>query len=355
MKSSNQAERGAMVVSVGVQSHVGRERSENQDRITRSRTPFGDLFIVADGMGGYRGGSEAAQATIDGFAAYLNAHGELTLPQALQGAVQAVREELRQRSLVDASLTGMGSTVVLCVVKDDRVTYAHAGDSRAYLARSGRLQQLTRDHSMMERFVAQGVLTPEQAREHPDASVLTRAIGSATEVALDVAELQLQPGDALLLCSDGLWGYAQPGEMELIATSEVLSPAAVADALLNLALEGGGGDNISIQFLRFAATKAPQAQQATRTSRVPLVVAIAIAIVLSAGAAGLFVWNYEHPLSTLHLTSMPNPVAASQHDLPQSAPAKPTPVHAPAKQHRDNNEVEKLQDDVTKQVDRLPN
>ena len=356
MKPSHQPEAPPLVVSVGVHCHVGKERQENQDRITRSRTPFGDMFIVADGIGGSRGGAEAAQSTVDGFTAFLKSHGELALHDALQQAVQAIQQELRLKATADASLAGMGSTVVLCVVKGDRVTYAHAGDSRAYLLRGRQLQQLTSDHSMMERFVTQGVLSPEQAREHPDASVLTRAIGTSSDGSLDIGEMQLQPGDALLLCSDGLWGYARHQEMELIAATEGLSAPAVADALLNLALEGGGGDNISIQFLRFMAAPASAAPLQPRKISKAMVIALALAFAMLLSVAGLFVWNYNHPLSTLGIGTAAKPVqeieeqAAGVASQP-STPAQSTP--APRRPKKRTSEVEKLKDDVTRQVDDL--
>ena len=277
----------SLVVTVGVQCHVGKQRTENQDRVTRASTPFGELFVVADGMGGYEGGAEAAQATVDGLVGYLNANSTLSLSEAIQQAARNIGAELQQRAEANPALHGMGSTVVLCVVQGTRVTYAHAGDSRLYLIRDGQMQQLTRDHSVMERLVAQGTLTAAQAREHPDASVLTRAIGQGADVSLDLGEVTLQPRDALLLCSDGLWGYAQPAEMEAVAVSENLSPSAVAAALLELALEGGGGDNISIQYLRFepTVTRTPNARL-FGLPRAAAVAVIAIAIVLAIVAIG---------------------------------------------------------------------
>ena len=136
---------------------------------------------------------------------------------------------------MNPALKGMGSTVVLCIVRGAQATYAHVGDSRAYLVRNGKLNQLTRDHSVMERMVSQGILTPAQAKEHRTPSVLTRAIGQSADVSMDIADIALQPSDAMLLCSDGLWGYAKHEEMEAIATSASLSATAVADALLKLA------------------------------------------------------------------------------------------------------------------------
>jgi PPM family protein phosphatase len=305
-----------LVVSVGVQCHVGRQRTENQDRITRAAIPFGDLFVVADGVGGYQGGAEAAQATVDGFSDYLKAHGSLPLPDALQQAVRSISADLQRRSAASQVLHGMGSTVVLCVVRGDRATYAHAGDSRAYLLRDRHLTQLTSDHSVMERMISQGVLDAKQAREHPDASVLTRAIGQSADVSLDVAEITLQPQDALLLCSDGLWAYARHEEMEAIAASENLSASGVAGALLNLALEGGGGDNVSLQFLRFEA--AHWQRHVASFWRMPLrkaIPALALATLMASGAAGLFVWNQLHPL-----------IGEVEPSVEASAPAKNEPL-----------------------------
>jgi len=319
----------SVVVSVGVQCHVGRERTENQDRVTRSATPFGDLFVVADGVGGYQGGSEAAQATVDGFVTFLKAHGNLPLSEALQQAVRAISADLQRRSAANQAQHGMGSTVVLCVVNGNKATYAHVGDSRAYLLRDGHLTQLTRDHSVMERMVSEGLLTPAQAREHPDASVLTRALGQPANVSLDIAEVELLPGDSLLLCSDGLWAYAQHAEMEAIAASQALSASAAAAALLSLALEGGGGDNISIQFLRFTALeKSPKAASLIGMPRKMAIPVIGVAALLAITALGLSIWNHGHlPAprnSPSRQASSPAPAAA-----PIRSPNPPSPQQTP--------------------------
>jgi PPM family protein phosphatase len=316
MKSpSSQSE--DFLVSVGVQCHVGRVRNENQDRITRSATPFGDLFVVADGMGGYKGGSEAAQAVVDGFGSFLNTHGQMSVQDALQLAAQNIALDLQRRAADNPELRGFGSTVVLCILKGNRATYAHAGDSRLYLVRDGRMIQVTQDHTVMQRLVAQGVLTPDQARDHPESSVLTRAVGPTTEVSLDIGQIELQPGDALLLCSDGLWAYARHEEMEAVVTSESLTPAAAASALLRLALEGGGEDNVSIQFLRLSARQAAKPAVVHRPllqRLTPLM--LSSAAVLAVGAVTLGVWNYWHPLST------------SGGALPSTSAARPGPVQS---------------------------
>jgi len=321
----------SLIVSVGVQCHVGKERTENQDRVTRASTPFGDLFVVADGVGGYQGGAEAAQATVEGFVSYLNSHGNFSLTDALQQAARAVSANLMQRSAANHLLHGMGSTVVLSVVHGDSATYAHIGDSRAYLVRDRQLRQLTRDHSVMERLVSQGVLTPTQAREHPDASVLTRALGQSADISIDVAEIQLRPYDALLLCSDGLWAYAKHAEMEAIATSGSLSATAVSEALLNLALKGGGGDNISVQFLRFSPANTSRAAMAGATGGkilgMPKKLALPAAALASALVAftGYLTWdNFQHSPSHTEIASAKgNPDDDAPPDAKPEHPSRP--------------------------------
>jgi serine/threonine protein phosphatase PrpC len=284
----------ALFVSVGAQCDVGRQRTENQDRISRASTPFGDLFMVADGVGGYEGGAEAAQLTIEGFTTYLNSHGALPLQQALQEAAQLVGDEVVRRGSADPSHHHMASTVVLCVVQGTHVTCAHAGDSRAYLVRHGRMRQLTRDHSVIERLVSQGVLDPVSAREHPDASVLTRVLGKPGAT-LDITELEVEAGDGLLLCSDGLWAYAEETEIEAVVASKSLSAPGVADALLSLALEGGGGDNISIQYLRFEGT-APRGRAGQPLSRKLAAPALGLVSLMAVGTGALVYWNHLHPI-----------------------------------------------------------
>ena len=284
MPSSN----STLTVSVGVQTHPGKKRSENQDRVSRAPTPFGDVYIVADGVGGQGGGGAAAQAVVGGFTDYLKAHGAKPLADALQNAAREISAELLRRSQRNGQSQSMSSTVVLAVINGDRATIAHAGDSRAYLARDNRLRLLTRDDSLVERLISQGILTPAQAREHPDSSVLTQAIGQRSEVTMTISEFTLQPGDALLLCSDGLWGYAEHSEIEAVALSSHIGVSGVADALLNLALLGGGGDNISIQYIRFTppwvGTRTPSKWWGAG-GRVAIPAVIAAACLLASAAA----------------------------------------------------------------------
>lgn len=288
--------------------------------MSRAATPFGDLYLLADGVGGHAGGAEAAQMTVDGFAAYLRQHPDLPLRDALQNAALEISDTLRTRAASAGMARGMSSTIALVLVHERHATVAHAGDSRVYLIRNRELEQLTRDHSMSQRLLDDHLLTTEEATLHPGNSVLTQAIGGSTQVKLDISEFDLLPGDALLLCSDGLWGYANQSEMQAIVTSPDLGPGGVADALLSLALRGGGGDNISIQFVRFAGVPKPLKPQFRFGLPSTLVLPLAGAAGgLFIAAIGLGFWNYLHPRQVVHIDATP-PLA--QPTLPE-APAQP--------------------------------
>ena len=159
----------------------------------------------------------------------------------------------------------MGTTVVACLVADaQRVVIGHVGDSRAYLWRDGRLQALTRDHTIVEELVDRGLLSAEEAERHPYKNVLSRNLGAKPETRVDVAEVELKPGDRLLLCSDGLYGYASSeGIQYLLGSGD--PPDQVARDLIDLALRGGGGDNVSTIVIE-APPAAPTTSQVVRTS-----------------------------------------------------------------------------------------
>jgi len=240
--------------SVGQRSETGYVRSENQDRMSWIRAPAADVFVVSDGMGGHAGGATAASITVQVLQDELSAmssleHAAETLERALQAANEAVY--IRGQAANPAT-AGMGATAVALLAADDRIMLAHVGDSRAYLfSRRGVLRRLTKDHSIVQRLVDAGALTEEQAANHPDASVLERAIGHTPRVAVEVSEwLGVQAGDVCMLCSDGLCGYV--GDDEIAAAMRGRrAPQEQADLLVRLALEQGGEDNVTVQVLRY--------------------------------------------------------------------------------------------------------
>jgi serine/threonine protein phosphatase PrpC len=240
-----------LTLRVGAKAHAGKVREENQDRISRFRSPFGEVFIVADGMGGHEGGAKAAEMLVNGLEKYLADLPPQTPPeQALQTAAARINTDIYQRAGSGEPKTAkMGATSVLALVDGRRVLIAHAGDSRAYLLRDGRLSRLTRDHTVVQRMLDKNMLNEEEARHHPDASVVTRAFGQKPEVELEVsAPFELRDGDRVLLCSDGLCGYVEDAAIERVLLAGGDAQTAT-DALIDLALQAGGEDNVSVQLL----------------------------------------------------------------------------------------------------------
>jgi serine/threonine protein phosphatase PrpC len=249
----------------------GKVREENQDNVRHASIALGELMLVADGMGGYRGGATASNIAAETFLAYL-----ASLP-ADYPPEQAIREAaaLANGNIVGAaSAPGsayrrMGSTVVLALITQNATGtgawIGHIGDSRAYLARAGQLTRITNDHSTVQALLNRNLITPEEARNHPDASELTRSLGHQPEVEIDIDTVRLQDGDCLLLCSDGLWGFVQEQAIEAVAANSELRIETAAQSLLDLALAAGGHDNIGIEMVRVA--KAPVAFKPPRRTR----------------------------------------------------------------------------------------
>ena len=240
---------------VGAGSHRGRVRTENQDRISRFRCPLGEVFAVVDGMGGHLDGSRAAEATIAVLEEQLNELPSAARSEvALRHAVEVANRELYRLSSAAGGPSGarMGATLVLALFRCSKTFIAHAGDSRAYLLRDRILKPLTRDHTLVQQMVDHQVLSEEEARLHPDAGVVTRAVGQQEKIELEVAEpFELQVGDQLALCSDGLCGYADDTAIQrvLVVAADVQE---ATDRLIELALAAGGEDNVSVQVVQVA-------------------------------------------------------------------------------------------------------
>ena len=245
-----------MTPLVGKRTDPGKTRAENQDRMGRFCSPFGEVFIVADGMGGHMGGARAATMAIEQFKAHLNALDPATTVQtALREASASVNIEIYDAANSgDPDTSQMGTTVVLALLRDNQLTVGHAGDSRAYLFRGGRLSRLTRDHSLVQKMLDHNMLTEQEARVHPDSSVITQALGLNDRIDFEILDpLTIRGGDSILLCTDGLSGYVDDDIIEaLIRQSNDADQ--VAEALLRAALDTGGEDNIILQLIHFASS-----------------------------------------------------------------------------------------------------
>ena len=238
---------------------VGRQRHTNEDSFY-AEAP---VFAVADGMGGAQAGEVASAMAVEEFS---NGHDASKTPEAqLAEVARAANRRIWEMAQSDQQHAGMGTTLTAVMVGDTDVSVGHVGDSRLYLLRDGSLERLTRDHSLVEEFVRQGKLTPEQAERHPQRSVITRALGPESDVEVDTFSVPARDGDIFVLCSDGLSGMVRDEQMEeILASGEPLE--SVARALIDAANENGGRDNITVILFRLeeaGAGTAARAEDAT--------------------------------------------------------------------------------------------
>lgn len=234
-----QADRAAPPRSVA-RTHVGTVRRINEDRVFD--WPEGGLWAVADGMGGHRGGDLAAEAVVEALRALAPA-ADRAAPDVVLHALEAANRQIFARNLAAGEQAG-ATVVTLC--RDGTTAHvAWAGDSRCYRVRDGNLDLLTRDHSVVQDLIEVGLLTPATAAHHPQANVITRALGIAGECAIDRTSVPIRPGDRFLLCSDGL--------SRSLTEADAIDPdiATAADRLLAQALHRDGSDNISLVLVAF--------------------------------------------------------------------------------------------------------
>ena len=219
-------------------THVGHVRSGNEDAFLLAPP----LFAVADGLGGHQAGEVASSIAID---TLLEAAPRQADAKALGRAVRRANAAVIDAARTGKGRSGMGTTVTAAMLDGTRVALAHVGDSRAYLLHLGQLQQLTQDHSMVADLVREGRLTPDEARVHPNRSVITRALGSDPDMMADTFEVDAASGDRLLLATDGLTGLVPDAEIERILGAAP-TPRDAVDTLIDAALDAGGHDNVTV-------------------------------------------------------------------------------------------------------------
>ena len=227
---------------IGVATHPGRKRRHNED----SYVVEPPLFAVADGMGGAKAGEVAS-----GLAASAlkdrdtdGATGE----EQVTALIQEANRRVFRRAAEDREASGMGTTMTVALVEDDRVVFGHVGDSRAYLIRDTSIEQLTDDQSLVAELVRSGRLTPEEAEAHPQRSVITRAVGTEPDVDVDTFAIEPADGDLFLICSDGLTDMVDDGSIIDAVRKHRDDLDEAAKALVGAANRGGGDDNITVVF-----------------------------------------------------------------------------------------------------------
>jgi serine/threonine protein phosphatase PrpC len=243
-----------LVVRAALRTDVGLVRSENQDFGTYTTPdeendhPGGRLLIVADGMGGHRGGATASRLAAETVKAQYLGSETADVPAALRDSLARANARIFSEAQANPDLRGMGTTTSVLAVRDGQGWFAHVGDSRIYRVRGEEITQLTDDHSLVASMVREGLLTPKEAETHPRRNVLQRSMGVSEEVEIDVkGPFDVQAGDTYILCSDGLHGVVKEDELREIAKLPI---EAAADEYLRRALERGAPDNVTVIVAR---------------------------------------------------------------------------------------------------------
>ena len=244
-------------IEVSVHSDIGCQRQNNEDSFgywepedDQQFLRKGRLAVVADGMGGYEGGQEASRLAVETLVEVYRDFGGDDPQAALVEALQTAHEQIREYSFAHPELRGMGTTCTAAAIVQDALYYVHVGDTRLYLIRDGQITRVTRDHSYVGRLVESGMISPEEAENHPQRNILTAALGTNPDLIMDSPGQPepLRPEDVLLICSDGLWGQVR--DSEILDAVENKSAEQTGRRLIELARERGGPDNITVEVLR---------------------------------------------------------------------------------------------------------
>lgn len=280
----------------GARSDVGCVRPHNED----SYLVQSPLFCVCDGMGGHAAGEVASSIAVETIAK--------TAPQSADAARLAAAVEAANAAVIEAALNGlgkpgMGCTATCAYIENDTLAIAHVGDSRAYLLHEGTLIRVTRDHSYVEELVDAGEITADEARVHPNRSVITRALGSDPAMYADHFTLHIEEGDRLILCSDGLSSMIPDSDIENIATQSSTAQICV-DNLVDAALVAGGHDNVTVVVVDLVDDGVMREAQRVRRRNITIAAVLGIAFVLAAA-----IWAYAGVTGSYYLGTYKNTVA----------------------------------------------
>lgn len=230
---------------------IGRCREINQDYVYYSSTPIGglpNLFVVADGMGGHRAGDLASRYTVDTLVGEICSSKNDNPITIVSNAILSANSKLIAKAGESEDYTGMGTTLVVATVLGSSLYVANVGDSRLYLY-DGDLKQITRDHSLVEEMVSIGKLDRSEARTHKQKNIITRAVGTSEDIMADFFEVEIKPGNVVLMCSDGLTNMVEDSVIAQVLQKD-LSAEQMAGELFKLANDNGGSDNIAIVIIK---------------------------------------------------------------------------------------------------------
>ena len=227
---------------------VGQKRKMNQDYVFVSKDPVGNLpnlFVVADGMGGHNAGDFASSHAVQILVDEIRKDADFNPIKVLRHAIETANMEILERAQQDEALKGMGTTMVVATIVGHYAYVANVGDSRLYLIQ-GQIRQVTRDHSLVQEMVRMGELKPEEARNHPDKNIITRALGAERTVDIDFFDLTMEPDSTILMCSDGLSNMVEDSKIEEIILDKTEELPRKGEELLEEANRNGGKDNIAV-------------------------------------------------------------------------------------------------------------
>ena len=290
----------------GSRTDVGCLRDHNEDSLVVSPP----LFAVADGMGGHAAGEVASEIAVNVLAEQAPAHPDAN---ALGNAVVAANRAVLQGVHEGVGREGMGTTCTAAMLEGERLVIAQVGDSRAYLLHQGKLQQLTRDHSLMADMIEAGQLTPEEARTHPQRSVITRALGSDPHLQPDLYEINVETGDRLLLCSDGLSTMVQDEDIESLM-ARTRDPQRCASQLVNAAIAAGGHDNVTVIVADVTGYAEVRRKKLARKTKLSIALVLVLFAAIVAGAA----WGTQTYLNTAAYLANDNGKVAVYRGVPGS-------------------------------------
>lgn len=229
-------------------TNIGRKRKMNQDYVYSSEQSVGhlpNLFLVADGMGGHNAGEYASKVTVETIVECVADSAQTDALRCFDEAIQTANARIRRLAAASYLLAGMGTTVVAASCEGNRLSVANVGDSRLYVVSPQGIRQITRDHSWVEEMVLRGGIGREEARNHPDKNIITRAVGAEDTVKADFFSVRLEEGDMVLMCTDGLTNMLEDREIRMIMNG-ARDIVEKAQELVEAANENGGKDNISV-------------------------------------------------------------------------------------------------------------
>lgn len=261
----------------GSRTDIGQVREHNEDSLV-VKPP---LYVVCDGMGGHAAGEVASEIAVNVVARHAPARIDAA---ELGAAVEEANLAVIRAAHEGRGREGMGTTCTAAMLENERLVIAQVGDSRAYLLHAGNLQQITRDHSLMADYLEAGKITPEEARVHPQRSVITRALGSDPYMQPDLFEINVETGDRLLLCSDGLTSMLEDAEIARILAT-VRNPQECADALVNEAVAMGGYDNVTVIVTDVSGFAEVRRRRFARKTKITAIVIITMLLLLLGGSA----------------------------------------------------------------------